>query len=70
MFMTGTASADTASSSAVDSVSNSLPLRVGRESDTATSYADMEFVAAAVFRRALTAGEIATLTTYFQGRIG
>jgi hypothetical protein len=29
----------------------------------------MEFVSAAVFRKALTAGEIATLNSYFQGRV-
>jgi hypothetical protein len=31
--------------------------------------ADFEFVAAAIFRRALTATEIATLNNYFQGRV-
>jgi hypothetical protein len=33
-------------------------------------YNDMEFVAAAVFRRALTSAEVATITSYYSGRIG
>jgi hypothetical protein len=30
----------------------------------------MEFVAAAIFRRALTASEISTLTNYYTARVG
>jgi hypothetical protein len=49
---------------------NSDTLRIGRMSGAGTAYADMEFVAAAVFRRALTAGEITTITNYYSARIG
>jgi hypothetical protein len=51
-------------------LANSQVLRIGRLSGAGTAYADMEFIAAAVFRRALTSGEITALTTYFQNRIG
>jgi hypothetical protein len=30
----------------------------------------MEFIAAAVFLRALTSSELTTITSYYQGRIG
>jgi hypothetical protein len=39
-------------------------------SQTGGVYADMEFVSAAIFRRVLSAGEVATLNSYFQGRVG
>jgi hypothetical protein len=51
-------------------LANSEVLRVGRSSGAATAYADMEFIAAAVFRRALTATEVTTLTNYYSARIG
>jgi hypothetical protein len=38
-------------------------------SQTGGVFADMEFVSAAIFRRVLTAAEIATLNSYFQGRV-
>jgi hypothetical protein len=50
-------------------LSNSEVMRVGRLSGAGTSYIDMEFIAAAVFRRALTANEITALTTYYQARL-
>jgi hypothetical protein len=58
----------TTSTSAVGSLANAYPMRVGRDS-TGTSYNAMELVAVAVFRRALTAEEIATISTYYQGRL-
>jgi hypothetical protein len=58
----------TTSTSAVGSLANALPMRVGRDS-TGSSNNDMELVAVAVFRRALTAEEIATISTYYQGRL-
>jgi hypothetical protein len=62
----GSATTDTTSLT----LANSEVMRVGRLSGAGTSYTDMELVAAAVFRRALTSGEITALTTYFQNRIG
>ena len=49
-----------------NSLANVNPVRIGQNSGF---FADMEFVSAAVFRRALTAAEIATLNSYFQGRV-
>lgn len=49
--------------SAVGSLANAIPLSVGRQ--TASTYQDMEFVAAAVFRRALTPAEITSITRYY-----
>ena len=51
------------------SLSSLLTLNVGRLSESATEYNDFEFVSAAIFRRALTATEVATLNNYFQGRV-
>jgi hypothetical protein len=45
-------------------------LEIGRRGGSTTIYADMEFVAAAVFRRALTSAEITTIYNYYSGRIG
>ena len=44
---------------------NVLPLRIGRQSGDSTTYQNLEVIAAAVFRRPLTASEIATITTYY-----
>lgn len=43
-------------------LTTSFVLRLGRLSDVATEYADMEFFSAAIFRRALNQGEISRLT--------
>lgn len=48
--------------------SNAVALRVGRLGG-AGNYADVEFAAAAIFRRALTPAEITALSNYFTGRI-
>ena len=49
------------STAAVGSAANTQTVRIGRSSGVGTSYADMEFTAAAVFRRALTAREITVI---------
>ena len=62
----------TLSTSTVGSLANINRLRIGATDDRTTGnflYQDFEFVAAAIFRRALTAAEIATLNSYFQGRV-
>lgn len=54
--------------SALGSLANSEPLMVGTHSAVGSNYAEMELVAAAVFRRALTSGEVTALESYFAGR--
>ena len=49
-------------------VTNIGTLTIGRYRESASGYADMEFVAAAVFRSALTTKNIADITNYFNGR--
>jgi hypothetical protein len=49
-------------------LANPFTTMLGRPSFSGV-YQDFELVAAAVFRRALTEGEIATLNSYFQGRV-
>jgi hypothetical protein len=66
---TGTA-ATTSISTITDSSTNFDPIRIGAPSPSGSSYAAMELVAAAVFRRALTDAEIATISNYYAGRIG
>lgn len=62
------ATAGTPASLTNDAPSNALPMTIGRES-SAANYNDMEFYAAAVFRRVLTPAEITLLSNYFTGRI-
>jgi hypothetical protein len=50
-------------------LSTSQAMRVGRLAGTGTGYSDMEFIAGAVFRRALTATEITLLSNYYAGRV-
>ena len=66
-YINGTGSSATSIATLGDT-SNTDVLRVGRGSGAATGYADMEFVAALIIRRALTAGEIAGLSSYFANR--
>jgi hypothetical protein len=54
-------------SDTTSSLANTLTLKVGRGSYG--FHRDMEFVSAAIFRRALSASEIATLSSYFNGRV-
>jgi hypothetical protein len=56
------------SDSTTGTLANGDPLRIGRYSNGIT-YGDMELVAVAVFRRALTAVEVATITSYYQTRL-
>ena len=62
----GTAVTDTTTAT----LANAEVMRLGRLSGAGTEYNDMELIAAAVFRRALTATEIATLTNYYTARVG
>ena len=66
-FSGGTLSA-TASTAAVGSIVNALPMRIGADA-VGTSYNNMELTAVAVFRSALTSDEIAQITRYYQNRI-
>jgi hypothetical protein len=67
----GNATAATAvSASTIDDTSNALPLRVGSRASSVANNGEFEFIAAAVFRRALTSSELTTITSYYQGRIG
>ena len=56
--------------SALGNMTNTLPLRIGSDSSIVGGNADMEFIAAAIFRRALTASEITTINNYYLGRYG
>jgi hypothetical protein len=49
-------------------LANNEVVRIGRFSGSGTNYANMEFTAAAVFRRALTPAEISLITDYYQNR--
>ena len=55
----------TASTAAVGTAVSIYPLRIGARGDAASSFQDFELLAVAVFRRALTATEIATINTYY-----
>jgi hypothetical protein len=67
----GNATAATAvSASTIDDTSNALPLRVGSRASSVANNGEFEFIAAAVFRRALTSSELTTITSYYQGRVG
>jgi hypothetical protein len=46
-------------------LANSEVMRIGRLSGAGTSYADVELLAALVFRRALSATELAAIATYY-----
>jgi hypothetical protein len=55
--------------SGVGDLTTTARLGIGVALDTARGYVDgMELIAVSIFRRALTSGEIETLTTYYQGR--
>lgn len=62
----GTLSSNTSTATFYDSTINaSKVLNIGARWNGTSDYADMEFVAAAVFRRALTAAEIAEINTLY-----
>ena len=48
---------------------NTEAFRIGRLSGAGTEYSDMELVAVAVFRRALTATEVSRIVSYYQARL-
>jgi hypothetical protein len=50
---------------ATGTYANSEVMRIGRLSGAGTSYADVELLAAMVFRRALSATELAAIATYY-----
>jgi hypothetical protein len=61
--------ATTASISTITTPVGSInPLRIGAISPTASTYAFMEFIGAAIFRNTLTIKNIADITNYFNGR--
>jgi hypothetical protein len=62
----GTAVTDTTTAT----LANAEVMRLGRLSGAGTEYNDMELVAAAIFRRVLTASEITTLYNYYTARVG
>ena len=62
----GTAVTDTTTAT----LANAEVMRLGRLSGAGTEYNDMELVAAAIFRRALSATEITTITNYYNSRVG
>jgi hypothetical protein len=47
------------------SLANADSLSIGRQNSGASSYIDMELLAVAVFRRALTASELAAIAAYY-----
>lgn len=57
--------ANSITDSSTGTFANAEVLRIGRLSGSGTSYTDMEFIAAAVFRRVLTANEIATIVARY-----
>jgi hypothetical protein len=62
----GTVTASTGTTASVGSLANSMPFRIGALGSGGGN-PDMEFFGAAVFRRALTATEIALINTHYQG---
>lgn len=60
--------ASPSSTSNIGSLTNANPVRIGR-SIGAGGYQDFELIGVAVYRRVLTAGEIAALITYYQNRL-
>jgi hypothetical protein len=62
----GTAVTDTTTAT----LANAEVMRLGRLSGAGTEYNDMELIAAAIFRRVLTASEITTLYNYYLARVG
>ena len=66
-FSGGTLSA-TASTAAVGSIVNALPMRIGADA-VGTSYNNMELTAVAVFRSALNPVQISLINDYYQNRL-
>lgn len=67
-YLNGTAGTPV-SDATTASLANSEVVRIGRLSGAGTEYLDAELFAVAVFRRALSASEIASITSYYQARL-
>ncbi len=63
--LNGTTSGSASSTTSVGTLSNALPLRIGRLSGAGSQYSDMELVAVAVFRRVLPTNETATVVARY-----
>jgi hypothetical protein len=61
--------ADTPVTDTTADLSNAEVMRIARLSGAGTEYADMELIGVAVFRRVLTASEVAQVTDYYQARL-
>jgi len=64
-FVNGSAGTSTSIATIKSMAGSRFPMRIGRRSGAAGDYADAEFIAAAVFRRALTPREIKVLSDYY-----
>jgi len=69
LTVTSGSTTNSANDGTTTTLANVNNLAIGRQNFDGSLYADMEFVSAAIFRRVLTAAEIATLNSYFQGRV-
>ena len=67
-YMNGSAGTST-STSTFAAVTNTQVLRIGAYTYASTGFQDFEFIAAAVFRRALTQSEITTISNYYTARV-
>lgn len=67
-FYVNTSASAPVTDTTTGTIANGNKFAVGRLDGTGANYADMEFVAAAVFRRALTASEIAKVSAYYARR--
>jgi len=67
-YVNGVASTATTDGTTL-TLTNGLPMRVSRSAGTGAGYVNMELVAVAVFRRALSAAEISAITSYYQARL-
>jgi hypothetical protein len=68
-FTDNTPSGSPSNISTVGSVANSVAFRIGGISSGTPSYQNLELVAVAIFRRALSAAEISAITAYYQARL-
>jgi len=64
-YVDATASGSSPSLAAIGNSSNAQVVRIGSPTDTVLAGSDFELLAVAIFRRALTATEIATINTYY-----
>jgi hypothetical protein len=57
--------ATTGTDTTTTSIANNLAMRIGRRAGSGTNYADVELLAAMVFRRALSAAELSAIAAYY-----